>query len=121
MVRKIKPQHIEEIKKEEKKETEKEGKEEKVNSFSIKSALVILASSLVGTLVFPVLLLFFGVNMNFSILLGNTFITSFGFVWTRFFIDSKRGFCKKFWQQYIIWGITFGLITYFWMFRKKPI
>ena len=59
--------------------------------------------------------------MNFSILLGNTFITSFGFVWTRFFIDSKRGFCKKFWQQYIIWGITFGLITYFWMFRKKPI
>ena len=36
MVRKIKPQHIEEIKKEEKKETEKEGREEKVNSFSIK-------------------------------------------------------------------------------------
>ena len=98
MVRKIKPQHIEEIKKEEKKETEKEGREEKVNSFSIKSALVILASSLVGT-----------------------FITSFGFVWTRFFIDSKRGFCKKFWQQYIIWGIAFGLITYFWMFRKKTI
>ena len=122
MVRKIKPQHIEE-KKEEKEETEKkiEGKDEKVNSFSIKSALVILVSSLTGTIVFPVLLLFFGVNMNLSILLGNTFITSFGFVWTRFFIDSKRGFCKKFWQQYIIWGITFGLITYFWMFRKKPI
>ena len=119
MVRKIKPQHIEEIKKEEKKETE--SKEEKVNSFSIKSALVILASSSVGTIVFPVLLLLFGVNMNFSILLGSTFITSFGFVWTRFFVDSKRGFCKKFWQQYIIWGITFGLITYFWMFRKKPI
>ena len=57
MVRKIKPQHIEEIKKEEKKETEKEGREEKVNSFSIKSALVILASSSVGTIVFPVLLL----------------------------------------------------------------
>ena len=65
--------------------------------------------------------LLLGVNMNFSILLGNTFITSFGFVWTRFFIDSKRGFCKKFWQQYIIWGIAFGLITYFWMFRKKTI
>jgi len=63
----------------------------------------------------------FRINMNFSILLGNTFITSFGFVWTRFFIDSKRGFCKKFWQQYIIWGIAFGLITYFWMFRKKTI
>ena len=119
MVRKIKPQHIEEIKKEEKKETE--SKEEKVNSFSIKSALVILASSSVGTIVFPVLLLLFGVNMNFSILLGNTFITSFGFVWTRFFIDSKRGFCKKFWQQYRIWGIAFGLRTYFWMFRKKTI
>ena len=57
MVRKIKPQHIEEIKKEEKKETE--SKEEKVNSFSIKSALVILASSSVGTIVFPVLLLLF--------------------------------------------------------------
>lgn len=122
MVRKIKPQHIEE-KKEEKEETKKkiEGKDEKVNSFSIKSALVILASSLIGTIVFPVLLLFFGVNMNLSILLGNTFITSFGFVWTRFFIDSKRGFCKKFWQQYVIWGIAFGVITYFWMFRKKPI
>ena len=43
MVRKIKPQHIEEIKKEEKKETE--SKEEKVKSFSIKSALVIAHQS----------------------------------------------------------------------------
>ena len=43
MVRKIKPQHIEEIKKEEKKETE--SKEEKVNYFSIKTALLILYRS----------------------------------------------------------------------------
>lgn len=123
MVRKIK-NYKKELEKQEKEEKEKKLKEEKekedtkLKPFSLQSALGIVISSLIGGIAFPFLLSLFGVNINLGITLGNVFITSFGFAWTRFFIDSKRGYCKDFWKQYAIFAIIFGVISYFWMFRK---
>ena len=47
-----------------------------------------------------------------------TFITSFACAWTRFFVDTKRGYCKEFWQQYAIFALLFGGISYFLIYRR---
>lgn len=105
-----------------KKEEEKiEIKEEKIKPFTLKSAFFIFISSMIGSWIVPMILVFLGIKNNLAVVIGNTFITSFGFVWTRNFIDNKKEYSRDFWMQYLTWAIIFGLISYFWLFRKSYI
>ena len=92
-----------------------------IKPFSIRSAFWIILISIAGSWVIPLILSFAGIKTNLGVLIGNTFFTSFGFVWVRHFIDSKEGFTRSFWKQYVIFSIIFGLISYFWLFRKNYI
>lgn len=87
-----------------------------IPTFGYKSALVILLGAIVGSIIFPLLLSIFRVNPNFSIMIGNTFITSFAITYTRYFIESKKGFCKGFWLSYLFFGVSFGVISYLWKY-----
>ncbi len=87
-----------------------------IPTFGFKSALAILAGAVGGTIIFPLLLSLLGVNANFSIMIGNTFITSFGIAYSRFFIESKKGLCKSFWLTYLFFGISFGIMSYLWRY-----
>ena len=110
--------------KEEKVQKEKKTQKERdmnLKPFSIRSALWIIGISMIGSWLIPVILAFVGIKSNVGMLIGNTFFTSFGFVWVRYFIDSKEGFTKSFWKQYAIFALIFGLISYFWLFRKNYI
>lgn len=120
MARKIKKVKVNKEKIENNIENQKK-EEEEIKPFSIQSALAIFGSCLIGSWLFPVILSLLGVKSNLAVVIGNTFITSFGFVWTRNFIDSKRGYSKKFWQEYFVWAVIFGGISYFWLFRKSYI
>lgn len=113
MVRKIKKQKIEE-----KIETEVVEKKEERAPFTFKSALGIFISCLVGSWIFPVILSLLGLKNNLAVVIGNTFVTSFGFVWTKNFIDTKKGYSKEFLKQYLIWAVIFGGISCFWLYRK---
>ncbi len=111
----------EQLEKDEKEKRLKEEKDLEMKPFSLQSAFWIIVSSVIGSWLIPLLLTFVGIKANVGILIGNTFFTSFGFTWVRHFIDSKKGFSKSFWKQYIIFGIIFGVISYFWLFRKNYI
>lgn len=87
-----------------------------IPTFGYKSALVILFGAICGSIIFPWLLSFFGVSSNFSIMIGNTFITSFAIAYSRYFIESKKGKCKGFWLSYLFFGISFGIMSYLWRY-----
>lgn len=55
-----------------------------------------MASALIGTIAFPFLLSMFGINYKIGVVIGNTIITSFAVAYTRYFIESKRGFSLGF-------------------------
>ena len=117
MVRKIND-HNKNMEKEEKKKAQEEKTEEKKPFFNWKSMLVVLAGATFAVTLFPFMLSFIGVPVHIGSVIGNTFITSFACAWTRFFVDNKKGFCKEFWQQYAVFAIIFGCISYFLIYRK---
>ena len=120
MARKVKKYNIRKEEKLREKEIQNK-KNSQLKPFSIQSALWIIGVSMIGSWLIPVLLSFIGIKTNLGVVIGNTFFTSFGFVWVRHFIDSKEGFTRSFWKQYVIFSIIFGLISYFWLFRKNYI
>ncbi|MGY5238145.1 hypothetical protein [Clostridium tertium] len=87
-----------------------------IPTFGYKSALVILLGAILATIIVPIFLNTLGISTNFSILIGNTFITSFAIAYARYFIESKKGFCKGFWINYLFFGISFALISYLWKY-----
>lgn len=87
-----------------------------IPTFGFKSALVIILGAIVGTMIFPILLGVFGISLNLSIVLGNTLITSLSIAYSRFFIETKRGYCKAFWINYGLFALSFGIISYFWRY-----
>ena len=97
------------MEKEEKKKAQEEKTEEKKPFFNWKSMLVVLAGATFAVTLFPFVLSFIGIPVH---------ITSFACAWTRFFVDNKKGFCKEFWQQYAVFAIIFGCISYFLIYRR---
>lgn len=89
--------------------------------FGIKSSLVLILSGIMSTLILPFLLSLVGIDKNISIVIGNTIILGFALAYCRFFIETKRGICKKFWQTYIGFGSAFLIISFFWMYLQTYI
>lgn len=84
--------------------------------FGYKSALFIIIGAVIGTIILPMFLSIFGVSNNFSVLIGNTFITSFAIAFSRFFIETKKGYCKSFWATYCFFAISFAIMSYLWKY-----
>ena len=118
MVRKINNHNKNKEKKLMEKEEKKKAQEEKKPFFNWKSMLVVLAGATFAVTLFPFMLSFIGIPIHIGSVIGNTFITSFACAWTRFFVDNKKGFCKEFWQQYAVFAIIFGCISYFLIYRR---
>ena len=119
MVRKINHQNKNKekklLEKEEKKKAQEEKKEEEKPFFNWKSMAVVLVGATFAVTLFPFMLSFIGVPIHIGSVIGNTFITSFACAWTRFFVDTKS---KEFWQQYAIFALLFGGISYFLIYRR---
>ena len=89
--------------------------------FSFKSALALIIGGTISTILVPYLLTFIGVDFGTGVIIGNTFILGFVLAYSRFFIETKQGFCKKFWFTYIGFGLAFGFISFFWMYLNTYI
>ncbi|MGG7178176.1 hypothetical protein ACQPU1_11305 [Clostridium paraputrificum] len=89
--------------------------------FSVKSAMIIILAGTISSLFVPFILGFIGIDRNISIVIGNALILGFALSYTRFFVETKRGFCKKFWNTYAGFGVAFGVISFFWMYLQTYI
>lgn len=86
--------------------------------FSYKSAFLLIFSGIVSTLVIPSLLSLIGIPANVAIIICNTLILGYAVAYSRYFIETKKGYCKKFWYTYIFFGIMFGIVSYFWLYLE---
>ncbi|MDU3722472.1 MAG: hypothetical protein E7G24_04580, partial [Clostridium celatum] len=61
------------------------------------------------------LLQFTGLNFEVVAIIANTLITSYAVAYSRYFIESKKGYCKKFWYTYLIFAVSFCVIGFLWL------
>ena len=84
-----------------------------IPTISFKSGLILIVSSLVSTL----LLSIFEIDNRFGVVIGNSLITSFAVAYTRYFVETKRGFSLGFFRLYILFALSFAIIGYFWIYK----
>ena len=86
-----------------------------IPTFGFKSALLIVGAAIVSTIVIPMLLQVTGLNFEVVAIIANTLITSYAVAYSRYFIESKKGYCKKFWYTYLIFAESFFVIGFLWL------
>lgn len=86
-----------------------------IPTLGFKSALLIVGAAIVSTIVIPMLLQFTGLNFEVVAIIANTLITSYAVAYSRYFIESKKGYCKKFWYTYLIFAVSFCVIGFLWL------
>lgn len=86
-----------------------------IPTFGFKSALLIVGAAIVSTIVIPMLLQVTGLNFEVVAIIANTLITSYAVAYSRYFIESKKGYCKKFWYTYLIFAVSFCVIGFLWL------
>ena len=86
-----------------------------IPTFGFKSALLIVGAAIVSTIVIPMLLQFTGLNFEVVAIIANTLITSYAVAYSRYFIESKKGYCKKFWYTHLIFAVSFCVIGFLWL------
>lgn len=88
-----------------------------IPTISFKSGLLLMISAAIGTILVPYLFSMFGVDYRLGVIIGNVVITAFAVSYTRYFIETKRGFCIGFWRLYAIFAVAFAVIGWFWVYK----
>ena len=92
-----------------------------IPTFSFKSSLIIIVAASIATFLVPYVLSFIGLSFDFGVIIGNAVITSFALAYSRYFIESKRGYCKGFFVTYGGFALAFCIIAFFWMYLNSYI
>lgn len=88
-----------------------------IPTISFKSGVILMASAAIGTILVPYLLSMAGIDYRFGVIIGNVIITAFAVAYTRYFVETKRGFCMGFWRLYGLFAIAFAVIGWFWVYK----
>lgn len=86
-----------------------------IPTFGFKSAILIVTAAVISTIIIPFLLQYIGINFEMAAIGANTIITSYAVAYSRYFIESKKRFCNKFWYTYLIFAISFFIIGFLWL------
>lgn len=92
-----------------------------IPTFGFKSAILIIIAAFISTVILPVVLQFINLPVNLVAVIANTFITSYAVAYSRYFIESKKGYCKGFWITYIIFAVSCFVIGFFWLYLNSYI
>lgn len=92
-----------------------------IPTFSFKSSLVIMLGAAISTFIVPYILSFIGIDFKTGVILGNAVITSYALAYSRYFIETKKKYCKGFWITYGGFALAFCIIAFFWMYLKAYI
>ncbi|MGL5616241.1 MAG: hypothetical protein ACRDD2_08445 [Sarcina sp.] len=92
-----------------------------IPTFSFKGSIIILCFAILGTLVVPTVLSFLGVSFKLGAIIGNVLVTAYGIAYVRCFVESKIGYCKKFYVTYVGFSVAFGIISVFWLYLNTYI
>lgn len=85
-----------------------------VPMFSFKSALLIILTGIMSTIILPSLLANLGLDKGWAVIVLAPIFMGFAVAFSQFFIERKRGKCKQFWYTYLFFGLMFLIIAFFW-------
>lgn len=85
--------------------------------FTFKSAFLLAGAILLGTIVIPYLASSAGVDVGLSTTCAAPVLTAAALAFGRFFVDSKRGFCKAFYLTFLLALGAFLLICWLLFFQ----
>lgn len=88
-----------------------------IPTISFKSGVILMVAAALGTILVPYIMSIFGFDYRLGVIIGNVIITAFAVSYTRYFIETKRGFCLGFWRLYGLFAIAFAIIGYFWAYK----
>ena len=92
-----------------------------IPTFGFKSSLVIMLDAVISTFIVPYILSFIGIDFKTGVILGNATITSYALAYSRYFIETKKKYCKGFWMTYGGFALAFCIIAFFWMYLEAYI
>jgi len=87
-----------------------------IPTFSFKSSLVIMLGAVISTFIVPYILSFIGIDFKTGVVIGNATITSYTLAYSRYFIETNKKYCKRFWMTYGGFALAFCIIAFFWMY-----
>lgn len=85
--------------------------------FTFKSASILAIAVLLGTIVIPFIASRAGVAIGVSTTITMPFLTAGALAFTRYFIDSERGWCKGFYLTLLVAFGTTALVCWLLFFR----
>lgn len=88
-----------------------------IPTISFKSGIILMVAAAIANLVAPYLLYMAGLDYKLGAIIANVIITAFAVAYTRYFVETKRGFCFGFWRLYLLFAIAFGTIGWFWVYK----
>lgn len=80
--------------------------------FGYRSAFFIMTSILISVILVILICRFFNVDNRIYIVIFSSITCGFSFSFSQFFIETKRGFCKKFYILSIILSILSAFLMY---------
>ena len=92
-----------------------------IPSFSLKGSLIVMVGAVIGNIVLPMILSLFGISQKLGIIIGNVTVTAYTISFVRYFIESKKGYCKEFLINYSLFAVGFGVISFFWVYLNTYI
>ncbi|MGY3749958.1 hypothetical protein [Vagococcus acidifermentans] len=88
-----------------------------IPKFSIKSAFLLFLSGLVGGVALPYLFYILNLKFTLAILFFLPLCFSLSLGYSMFFIETKSGFCKRFWITTICSFVVLTALAYIWLFK----
>ena len=86
-----------------------------IPTFGFKSAILIVIVAVISTIIIPFILQYVGIDFEVAAIGANTLLTSYAVAYSRYFIESNKRYCKKFWYTYLIFAISFFIIGFLWL------
>ena len=92
-------------------------KEVTIPRFSIKSSLLLLLAGVCGGILMPYIFSLVNLDPKLGMILFLPAFISFAIAYGQCFIETKDGFCKRFWLTAIIGFFILTILSYFWLFK----
>lgn len=91
-------------------------KNEDIPSFGYKSAFLIGLSAILGSFIIPLLLNKVGITWKLIHVLISGALPAYTTAFSLYFIESDKGYTKRFWQMFIALFVIISFISFFWMY-----
>lgn len=83
---------------------------------SFKSSFIIMIFAILSSILIPYIVFTLGGSFKIAVIICNVFLMPFAISYVRYFVETKRRYCRGFFRTYMLFGCSFGAIGFFWIY-----